>query len=328
VDMVLFNGEHDMFALRANELNSIVDVFMVFEGSCTFTGKRKEPTFNSNDDRLAKFKHKISHILVPCFNNKSAWANEISTRWFMRDAFRDTDLIRKEAKDWAIIMASDVDEIPVADLMGKVFHWQGFKTVIFWQRRIFRVRGPTFYYNCRCALMAHSAQNWKGARVFSGGFFTSDAFKDDFFRGAKRRLSHASQDMEFVPGDDMDFFVGGKDDVDDVEDSVEYARTSNWRYVDLPNHGWHFSFFMPAQEIQSKIKAFSHTEFAKPPFTDLGHILDHQKNCIDPFDRDHPEFKMPLKMEGTPKFKRLPAYLKEATSDGRLPSWWRTGIYE
>merc|ERR1719277_2862717 len=33
---------------------------------------------------------------------------------------------------------------------------------------IYRVRGPTFYYNTRCALTTHSALNWKGARVFSG----------------------------------------------------------------------------------------------------------------------------------------------------------------
>merc|ERR1719188_1542996 len=90
-----------MFALRANELNSIVDVFMVFEGTCTFTGKKKETTFNSNDDRLAKLKHKISHIIVPCFNNESAWENEGSTRSFMRDTFRNTDLIRKDAKEFA-----------------------------------------------------------------------------------------------------------------------------------------------------------------------------------------------------------------------------------
>ena len=53
----------------------------------------------------------------------------------------------------------------------------------------------------------------------------------------------------------------------------------------IPNAGWHLSYFMSPEEIAEKIKAFSHTEFNEPQYTDLTSIKNAIMNGKDLFRR-------------------------------------------
>jgi hypothetical protein len=49
--------------------------------------------------------------------------------------------------------------------------------------------------------------------------------------------------------------------------------------------GWHFSYFMSAEEIQRKIQSFAHKEFNTPEITSLKNIRHAISNGIDVFHR-------------------------------------------
>jgi hypothetical protein len=84
--------------------------------------------------------------------------------------------------------------------------------------------------------------------------------------------------------------------------SPQEARTLYHRPV-IESGGWHFSYLMSAEDMASKIRAFSHQEFNAPHFTDIeklrARIAAHQdlfgrKNqpalAVRPLDDSFPEF--------------------------------------
>jgi len=59
--------------------------------------------------------------------------------------------------------------------------------------------------------------------------------------------------------------------------------------------GWHFSYFMSAEEIQRKIQSFAHKEFNTSDITSLKNIRHAISNGIDVFHRSDKSFtKVPL----------------------------------
>jgi len=53
----------------------------------------------------------------------------------------------------------------------------------------------------------------------------------------------------------------------------------------IKNCGWHFSFFLSADNTKEKIESFSHTEYDIEKFKTASNILFRMTNGIDPFDR-------------------------------------------
>lgn len=58
------------------------------------------------------------------------------------------------------------------------------------------------------------------------------------------------------------------------------------RVKGIPNAGWHFSFFMSAEDIQRKIQSFSHTELDTPRNTSLENIRESLREGHDIFGRN------------------------------------------
>lgn len=319
IDMTLFNGEQDMFALRVHELAAVVDVFLVFEGVCSFAGNLKTPVFNLKDKRIAEFSKKIVYQLVPCYNDTTprsgSWANERATRDFMQTVFRHLGAIPEKDKGKAVVIAADIDEIPVGQKMDLKFRDQSFLEDLK-SGLIFRVRGPMFYHNARCLKQAM----WKGAHIFSGaGLMSKEQFTDWRARYPRQKGS-TDLGVGGLTGRLGDEHVLYEEDQKDGDDQNSMA------YLD--NYGWHFSFFMTAEQVKNKLLTFSHTNLGVPPFTDLDHIRNAQRNCLDPFDRPrNHETRVPEGQEGGAGIWFLPAWMKEAASDGRLPAWWVTGKY-
>ncbi|KAF5322029.1 hypothetical protein D9619_001950 [Psilocybe cf. subviscida] len=134
LDAVLMSNELDLMEIRMNELDSVVDYFLIVESNASFTGLPKETFFANNRARFAKFEKKIVYTFLPggpLRPGQSAWDVEAHTRNTM------TVLIQSHISDFAagtqtLVIMSDLDEIPsrhTVDLLktcefGKSIHLQ------------------------------------------------------------------------------------------------------------------------------------------------------------------------------------------------------------
>ena len=109
----LFN-EIDLLELRLNELWDVVDVFVIVEAKKTFTGKRKPMCLPDNEERLAKYIHKIRYVVVEDFpDGMSNWGKEE----YQRNAIKKglSDVLPDD-----ILIFSDLDEIPRAMVVKSI----------------------------------------------------------------------------------------------------------------------------------------------------------------------------------------------------------------
>jgi len=107
-DCFTFYNELDLLEIRLNELDSVVDYFVIVEATKTQTGIDKPLYFDINKDRYTKFKHKIIHIIVrdmPDITKNSAWVLENHQRNQIIKGLNNCNLDD-------IIIISDLDEIP------------------------------------------------------------------------------------------------------------------------------------------------------------------------------------------------------------------------
>jgi beta-1,4-mannosyl-glycoprotein beta-1,4-N-acetylglucosaminyltransferase len=72
--------------------------------------------------------------------------------------------------------------------------------------------------------------------------------------------------------------------------TVETIRIARRQHPFVRNGGWHLSNWMTAEEIQDKIKSFSHQEFNKEKYTDINTITKNLKEGKDFLGRSDNEF--------------------------------------
>lgn len=104
VDTILYAGERDLLELRFEVLKEKVDLFVVVEGTLTFTGK---PRTVKHDWCLNN--HNVIHYIVSNFpeaSDRNAWKREMHQRNSILKA------LPSSLKHDDLIMVSDVDEIP------------------------------------------------------------------------------------------------------------------------------------------------------------------------------------------------------------------------
>jgi len=133
-DCFLFFNELDVLEVRLNELYKTVDKFILVEATKTFTNQDKPLWFEQHKDRFAQFVDKIEHIIIdeyPEFD--SAWTFEN----YQRDVIIKT--LKKHCNPDDVILISDLDEIPKAELVEKYKNTDGTK--------IFEQALFTFYFN-------------------------------------------------------------------------------------------------------------------------------------------------------------------------------------
>lgn len=104
-DCFTFFNELDILEIRLNELDPIVDKFVLVEATKTHTNLDKPLYFKDNKERFSKFLDKIIHVVVDDMPEGDTWTRER----FQRDCIARglTDCV-----DGDIIMISDADEIP------------------------------------------------------------------------------------------------------------------------------------------------------------------------------------------------------------------------
>jgi beta-1,4-mannosyl-glycoprotein beta-1,4-N-acetylglucosaminyltransferase len=115
-DCFVFYNELDLLEIRLNELNDVVDYFVLVEGEKTFQNNNKILYYNENknNENLIKFKDKIIHIIVPAneFNDNS-WHNEEQQFVSIQNG-----LINADEND--IIIVGTLDEIPKSSTIKKL----------------------------------------------------------------------------------------------------------------------------------------------------------------------------------------------------------------
>ncbi|KAF9485950.1 glycosyltransferase family 17 protein [Pholiota conissans] len=114
LDAVLMSNELDLLEIRLNELDSVVDYFLIVESNASFTGLPKETFFANNRERFAKFQHKIVYSFLPGYAlqpGQSPWDVEAHTRNTMTGLIH-SHIATLPANTQSLVMMSDLDEIP------------------------------------------------------------------------------------------------------------------------------------------------------------------------------------------------------------------------
>ena len=105
-DCFLFFNELDLLEIRLNELDGIVDFFVIIEGERTFQNKIKPLYYKNNKERFKKFENKIIHLVIDEKNlsDNNPWLNErTSFNYCLKiDNINDEDFL----------ILSALDEIP------------------------------------------------------------------------------------------------------------------------------------------------------------------------------------------------------------------------
>lgn len=150
-DCFLFFNELDLLEIRLNELNDVVDKFVLVECSTTFSSKEKPFYFEESKERFSKFLHKIIHVKVNDTPNLAAKPGRLGTfhnrheiEGYQRDCI-SRGLTNCDKND--VVLISDIDEIPKVEAIlqtKNLLTQQNFNTITFKQRFFY------YYINGLC----------------------------------------------------------------------------------------------------------------------------------------------------------------------------------
>lgn len=119
-DCFLFFNENDLLEVRLNELNSIVDYFVIVESSHTFTKNHKG--FLLDLKRFDKFKNKIIYMQNgDVVRSPNPWETERFQRNKISEGF-NLPFLPIKGQDTDLIILSDLDEIPKRDKIIESFY--------------------------------------------------------------------------------------------------------------------------------------------------------------------------------------------------------------
>ena len=133
-DCFMFFNELDVLEVRLNELDNVVDKFILVEATKTFTNQDKPLWFEKNKQRFAPFLDKIDHIIIDKYP-------EFDAAWTFENYQRDViiNALKERCQPEDVILISDLDEIPRGKLVEKYKDTEGIK--------VFEQNLYTFYFN-------------------------------------------------------------------------------------------------------------------------------------------------------------------------------------
>ena len=106
VDCFMFYNELDVLEARLTLLDEYVDLFVLVEAEVTHLGGRKALYFAENKERFSKWLPKIRYVLAKDMpGDQDPWCREKHQRNCILEGLKDVP-------NEAIVMVSDVDEIP------------------------------------------------------------------------------------------------------------------------------------------------------------------------------------------------------------------------
>jgi hypothetical protein len=225
IDCFPFFKELDILEIRLNILDKYVDKFLLIESEETFTGLDKPLFFLNNQERFNKFLHKIEYLQIPKIP-VGLDPNKGKVNW-SREYFQKNYMMKKinEYHEDDILIISDCDEIP--DLENLDFNTINFPKVFINYMFIFKLNLMMFNNISSTSRIEGNppvdnkiGQPW----LWFGSTITKQKFiKNKLFWGHPN-LRERRQQLPQIHG------------------------------------GWHFTFCMNNENIQDKLKAFSHAD--------------------------------------------------------------------
>ena len=167
IDCFTFYNELDMLECRLEYLYNKVDYFVLVEATVTHSGKHKQMYFEENKERYHKYLDKIIYVPIDIDTNNYDWTHD-QAKGFSNASWQVENLQRnailnglKDVPNTAIVMISDLDEIPNKDAIDRAVRMLNYKQFVAMETR-------QFYYNLgQClvepwpATVFTSAQNAK-----------------------------------------------------------------------------------------------------------------------------------------------------------------------
>ncbi len=235
-DCFIFFNELDLLEIRLNELNEVVDKFVLVEANRTFQNLPKPFIFDENKQRFSAFIDKIIHIklteyplFIPVINPFSPWKIE----FYQRNSVVK-GLVNCKPDD--IIMISDVDEIPKAEVV-----------------RNFIQSGVDKIYGLKMDMFMYFLNN---RLIYDGGSnMTNEEAKDGIW--------HCTAVLPYRLL---------KQKPHKIRKTIMRTKRRGEVYEIVPNAGWHFTYVGGVKQIINKLEAFSHTEYNLPEYKNADNI--------------------------------------------------------
>lgn len=228
-DCFTFFNELELLELRLNELDPVVDKFVLVEATRTYQNKEKPLYFNENKKRFDKFKDKIIHIIV------DQYPENISSPWVLENYQRNKiigGLVDCKPDD--VIIISDLDEIP--DPQKIVSNKDTDSIKIF--------AGRMFYYFLN---FAQKNGVWIGSAMIKYKYLTTPQNLRNLV------ISYAeTQNSLLIPRLKGIF----------LSHIFTILYKLKGQHIKIVKDGlWHFSYLGGTQRIIKKIEAFAHQEY-------------------------------------------------------------------
>lgn len=194
IDCFCFFNELDLLEIRLNELNDVVDYFILVESTKTQTLLDKSLYFEENRKRYEKFSHKIVQVIVDKFPSLEfgTWQMENYQRNCIIQGIKlllENGFIEKSD----IILLSDLDEIPNKELL---------KNLNFENQISFKMSYNPFYVN-----LTTENKTWIGTTAIK----LSEAIKNNY---TPQDLRNRKDHVNIIENGGIHFgYQGGKEKV-------------------------------------------------------------------------------------------------------------------
>lgn len=286
IDAFLLLNELDLLEIRLNELDPVVDQFLIIEANETFSGIPKPLYFRRNRKRFAAFKDKITLWEVKDMpKSDNPWVRENHQRNAIAEALKFM-----KCKDNDRVVLADLDEIPRAN---KVLEAVNLRQPVLFELRMFY-----YYVNIRCVTWPW----WLdlGMASVSDLLTEPQSLRGEFRADASSRMLQRDAGWYFS-------YIGAMKRIRRKISALgHYRRMPDKFKADtfrvVRDAGWHFSYIGGVRRIQQKVAAFSHhREYGKPEFTNTKHLKQCLAEARDLFGRNLAWKRVPLD-ESYPKY--------------------------
>ncbi len=238
-DCFPFFNELELLEVRLNELDVLVDKFVLVEATKTFSGHPKPLHFAENRERFSAFADKIIHVVVDGY----AWGRKAGAITGCGIAISAMPSVRGlvNCRPDDIIMVSDLDEIINVRTMEKFIAGMAFKDNFCSNalHKAFNSRLTRFLFHrktLRHILRKYNPFVWRLEQYHCGLFLN---------RARKNKWWYGSTIMHY-----RDFSI------------AEEMRHSGYKIV--KDGGWHLTFMGGTSRIKVKLAAYAHQEKNTP----------------------------------------------------------------
>lgn len=251
-DGFLFFNELDLLDIRLEELDPVVDKFILVESTHTFSGIQKPLHFENNKERYGKYLHKIIHIIVDDSPTREYVAGDARRAW-VNEKYQRNQISRGlvDASSRDIFIMGDLDEIP---------RRSNIKTILdnFKLGKMYFLIFRTYYYYLNTYSLDWAATKICSVKKYKSQFKEVDDFRNYWMWGCGC--------IERI--EDAGWHFGYLKTFNSLEESVKYKLQS-------------FSH-----------QEFNNDNDIKRTVTDIGKLVDcrSRQMKIVPIDESYPEY--------------------------------------